>query len=157
MFLPSKHLLSAFYKTLPSKNPSKNLIFTENPYMRLLRLLLENLLSTLLRSVLLHDPFGVRPIIYFAEIIKVRSVTWWEFRPPTKQIDPPPPHILRTTKVQQLMCKIVWSFLFIIFYSLKKGLILRESPGGINVKRCGKVWKKYDKVPKRFCPLVVAL
>ena len=29
MFLPSKHLLSAFYKKLPSKNPSKNLVFTE--------------------------------------------------------------------------------------------------------------------------------
>ena len=32
MFLPSKHLLSAFYKTLPSKNPSKDLVLTENPY-----------------------------------------------------------------------------------------------------------------------------
>ena len=32
--------LSAFYKTLPSKNPSKNLVFTENPYRRLLRTLL---------------------------------------------------------------------------------------------------------------------
>ena len=34
VFLPLKHLLrnlSAFYKTLPSKNPSKNLVFTENP------------------------------------------------------------------------------------------------------------------------------
>ena len=34
VFLPSKHLLrnlSAFYETLPSKNPSKNLVFTENP------------------------------------------------------------------------------------------------------------------------------
>ena len=31
MFLPSKHLLSAFYETLPSKNPSKSLVFTENP------------------------------------------------------------------------------------------------------------------------------
>ena len=30
-FLPSKHLLSAFYKALPSKNPSKNLVFTEGP------------------------------------------------------------------------------------------------------------------------------
>ena len=28
-FLPSKHLLSTFYKRLPSKNPSKNLFFTE--------------------------------------------------------------------------------------------------------------------------------
>ena len=41
VFLPCKHLLSAFYKTLPSKNPSKNLVFTEkNPYKRLLRTLL---------------------------------------------------------------------------------------------------------------------
>ena len=31
VFLPSKHLLSAFYKTLPSKNPSKNLLSTETP------------------------------------------------------------------------------------------------------------------------------
>ena len=30
VFLPSKHLLSAFYKTLPSKN----LVFTESPYGR---------------------------------------------------------------------------------------------------------------------------
>ena len=52
-FLPSKHLLSAFYETLPSKNPSKNLTFTESPYRHLLR--------TLLRSVLLHDPLGVHP------------------------------------------------------------------------------------------------
>ena len=35
-------LLSAFYKTLPSKNPSKNLVFTENPYRRLLRTLLRS-------------------------------------------------------------------------------------------------------------------
>ena len=26
VFLPSKHFLSAFYKTLPFKNPSKNLL-----------------------------------------------------------------------------------------------------------------------------------
>ena len=32
VFLPSKHHLSALYKTPPSKNPSKNLVFTENPY-----------------------------------------------------------------------------------------------------------------------------
>ena len=42
VFLPSKHLLSAFYKTLPSKNPSKNLFFTKNPYRRLLRTLLRS-------------------------------------------------------------------------------------------------------------------
>ena len=33
MSLPSKHLLSAFYKTLPSKNPSKNtLSLLKTPY-----------------------------------------------------------------------------------------------------------------------------
>ena len=31
VFLPSKHLLIAFYETLLSKNPSKNLVVTENP------------------------------------------------------------------------------------------------------------------------------
>ena len=51
VFLPSKHLQAP--KTFPSKNPSKNLVFTENPYRHLLR--------TLLRSVRLHDPFGVHP------------------------------------------------------------------------------------------------
>ena len=57
MFLPSKPLLSAFYKTLPSKNPSKNLVFTEKtPYKRLLR--------TLPRSVRLHDPLGVHPALW---------------------------------------------------------------------------------------------
>ena len=40
VFLPSKHLLSAFYKTLASKNPSKNLVFAKNPYKRLVRTLL---------------------------------------------------------------------------------------------------------------------
>ena len=35
-----------------------------------------------------------------------------------------------------------------------KGLVLRESPGGKSVEKCG---KKCEKVPKRFCPLVVAL
>ena len=29
VLLPSKHLVSAFYETLPSKTPSKNLVFTE--------------------------------------------------------------------------------------------------------------------------------
>ena len=67
MFLPSKHLLSAFYKKLPSNNPSKNLVFTENPLQvpsknpSKKHLLLENLLRTLLRSVRLHDPLGVHP------------------------------------------------------------------------------------------------
>ena len=32
VFLPSKHLLSALYKTLPSKNPSKNLVCFKAPY-----------------------------------------------------------------------------------------------------------------------------
>ena len=51
VFLPSRHLLSAFYKTLPSKN----LVFTENPLQAPSKnpsekhLLLENLLRTLLR------------------------------------------------------------------------------------------------------------
>ena len=60
-------LLSAFYKTLPSKNPSKNLVFTENPLQAPSKnpskkpLLLENLLRTLLRSVQLHDPLRVHP------------------------------------------------------------------------------------------------
>ena len=55
--------------TLPSKNPSKNLVFTEIPYRAPSKnpskkhLLLENLLRTLLRSVPLHDPLGVRPIL----------------------------------------------------------------------------------------------
>ena len=49
---------------LPSKNPSKNLVFLENSYRRnpsKKHLFLKNLLRTLLRSVLLHDPLGVRP------------------------------------------------------------------------------------------------
>ena len=52
---------------LPSKNPSKNPVFTENPLQvpskntSKKHLLLENLLRTLLRSVLLHDPLGAHP------------------------------------------------------------------------------------------------
>ena len=43
VFLPSKRLLSAFYNSPPlSKNPSKNLVFTEIPYKRLLRTLLRS-------------------------------------------------------------------------------------------------------------------
>ena len=67
MFLPSKHLLSAFYDMFPSKNPSKNLVFTEMPYEAPSKnpskkhLLLKNLLRTLLRSVRLHDPLGAHP------------------------------------------------------------------------------------------------
>ena len=56
VFLPSKHLLSAIYETLPSKSPSKNLVSTKNPYRRLLR--------TLLRSVQLHDPNDVHPSFF---------------------------------------------------------------------------------------------
>ena len=41
-------------------------------------------------------------------------------------------------------------FILFSFILFRKGLILRESPGGKCVKKCG-------KVPKRFCPLVVAL
>ena len=78
MFLPSKHLLSAFYKTLPSKNPSKNLVFTlkkplqapsKNPSKK--HLLLENLLRTLLRSVRLHDPLGVHLVGTFWSKISI--------------------------------------------------------------------------------------
>ena len=40
VFQPSKHLLiSTFYTALPSKNPSKNPVFTENLYKCLLRTL----------------------------------------------------------------------------------------------------------------------
>ena len=43
VFLPSWHLLRAFYKTRPSKNPSKNLVFTANPYRLLLKTVLRSL------------------------------------------------------------------------------------------------------------------
>ena len=55
VFLPSKHLLIAFYKTLPSQNPSENLVLTENPLQAPSKnpskkhFLLENLVRTLLR------------------------------------------------------------------------------------------------------------
>ena len=63
IFLPSKDLLSApSFETLPSKNPSKNLVFTEtenplqapskNPSKK--HLLLKNLLTTLPRNLLLY-------------------------------------------------------------------------------------------------------
>ena len=44
VFLPSKHFLSGFYKTLPSKNPSNklSLVYNEDPYRRLLRTLLRS-------------------------------------------------------------------------------------------------------------------
>ena len=60
-------LLSAFYSTAPSKNPSKNPCPYRNPYKVPSKspskkaLPLKNLLRTLLRSVRLHDPLGVRP------------------------------------------------------------------------------------------------
>ena len=76
MFLPSKRLLSAFYKTLPSKK----LVFTENPLQAPSKnpskkpLLLENLLRTLLRSVRLHDPLGVHPILGSGTFFFIRRV-----------------------------------------------------------------------------------
>ena len=60
-------LLSTFYNTPPSKNPSKNPCPYSNPYKVPSKnpskkaLPLKNLLRTLLRSVRLHDPLGVRP------------------------------------------------------------------------------------------------
>ena len=48
--------------------------------------------------------------------------------------------------MQQLTCKLLWSFFFLL--SEKEALILRKS--------WGKKSEKRDKVPKRFCPLVVA-
>ena len=44
----STFLLSAFYETLPSKNPSKNLGFTRAPYRRLL--------TTLLKALAFKEP-----------------------------------------------------------------------------------------------------
>ena len=46
-------LLSAFYETLPSENLSKNHVFTENPYWRLLRTLLR---STYLCGIFYSGP-----------------------------------------------------------------------------------------------------
>ena len=62
VLLPSKHLLSDFSKTLPSKNPSKNLVFTENPYKApsenpsKKHLLSKNLLRSLLTGEKEHTP-----------------------------------------------------------------------------------------------------
>ena len=67
----SKHLQSAFYKTLPSKkNPSEKLCLyskpiqapSKNPSKK--HFLLKNLLRNLLRSVRLHDPLGVQIASY---------------------------------------------------------------------------------------------
>ena len=79
----------------PSKNPSKK------------HLLLKNLLVTLLRSVLLHDPLGVRlqqsglksPSHGGFRLIQGRGekaptptlLTWRAFWPPKKIFSPPPP------------------------------------------------------------------
>ena len=55
--------------------------------------------------------------------------------------------------MQQLTCEMVWSFSFF----LKKRLDFKRKSWG---KKCGKVRKsveKCEKVPKRCCPLVVAL
>ena len=56
-------------------------------------------------------------------------------------------------------------FSFIPFSSLwsktaVKPLKSKKSPGGKILKKCENVWKsakKCEKVPRRFCPLVVAL
>ena len=58
-----------------------------------------------------------------------------------------------TTNVQN-------GLVFFFLFSATKTLILRENPEGKVLKNCGKVWKSVDKcenMPKRFCPLVVAL
>ena len=65
-----RHLLSAFYKTLPSKDPSKNLP-SKNPSKK--HLLFENLLRTLLRSVLLHDPLGMPDLC----VASSTSIPFW--------------------------------------------------------------------------------
>ena len=68
MFLPSKRLLSAFYNPPPllrtllrTHVPTETLTrrLPKNPSKKALPL--KKLLRTLLRSVRLHDPLGVRP------------------------------------------------------------------------------------------------
>ena len=59
-------LLSTFYETLPSKNPSKNLVFTKILYRRLLGTLLRSTFKEPSKNpsksrVLLHDSLGVHP------------------------------------------------------------------------------------------------
>ena len=68
VFLPPKHLISAFYEMLLAKSPSRNLVFTENPYRRLLKppfsealALKESFKNPSKSRVLLHDPLGVHP------------------------------------------------------------------------------------------------
>ena len=60
-----------------------------------------------------------------------------------------PYDLVGTTNVQQLMCKMVWSFLLIFFlFSFKrKGRIFRESPGGKSVK------KVKNSTPETILPL----
>ena len=54
---------------------------------------------------------------------------------------------LATTNVQNGLA-------FLFLFSYKKAFILREKSWRKNSE---KVWKKCEKVPKQFCPLVVAL
>ena len=52
--------------------------------------------------------------------------------------------------MQQLTCKMVWSF---SFDYLKKGLNFKKSPEGKILKKCDKVWKsakKYEKCRNDF-------
>ena len=95
-FLPSKHL----YETLPSKNPSKNLVFAQNPYRcpsknpSKKHLPLKNLLRTRLRSMLLHlactlDGRNLIHAIVIAEslarviaVIRIASVRWQSYLRP---------------------------------------------------------------------------
>ena len=53
--------------------------------------------------------------------------------------------------MQQLTCKMIWSF---SFYSLiKRPKIFKKSPGGKLLKKCEKVWKKtVEKRPARIRP-----
>ena len=55
-----------------------------------------------------------------------------------------------TTKVQN-------GLVFFFLFSFKQTLNFKESPGGKILKKCEKSVEECEKVPKRFCPLVVAL
>ena len=85
-------------------------------------------------------------------------------------------HFRGRTNVQQLTCEMVWSFSFYCFWSLfvsLSSLWTKAVVKSLNSKRkswrksseklwkkCENVWrsaKKCEKVPRRFCPLVVAL
>ena len=69
----------------------------------------------------------------------------------------------RRTNVQQLTCKIDLSrsfyylFFSFVLIELKPFVLKGKSPGGKILKKCDKSVKKYEKIMKRFCPLVVAL